>query len=315
MKTALRAVLLTLAAMALLAPAAAMAVPPNVTTGAARDISPTAATVTGSVNPKGRVTTWYFQYGKTKNYGKRTTAQDAGAGTKAVKVSSGLTELTPNTTYHYRLVAINSSGSKLGADKTFKTPQTPTVSTIAAGPNPVVFGQPVVVSGFLVGPKGGGGKQVALLGRAFPFSDSYVQIGNTVVTAENGGYQFVFTPVITTELRVVDKSDDSIVSPALVEAVSLRTTLHATRRGRKGRARFSGTVTPAGNTAVVVIQRRIKGGWKNVRALLTKTGPSGTSSRYSRKISVRTGVFRAVARPNGGSYVEGVSRGRRVRQK
>src|SRR3954452_6410064 len=121
----------------LLAAALACAIPsvataasrPAAVTGKASDQSPTAATVEGSVNPHGLVTTWYFRYGKTSKYGGRTPAQDAGSGTKAIAGSSTLTGLTPNTPYHYRLVATNSAGATRGSDRTFKTPQQPTVST------------------------------------------------------------------------------------------------------------------------------------------------------------------------------------------
>lgn len=316
--TRTRSILLLLAAaLACAIPATAIAAgKPGVTTRNATEVSPTAATVHGSVNPNGLVTTWYFQYGKTKSYGARTPAQDAGSGTKALQVSSTLTGLTPNTNYHYRLVATNSSGSTLGGDRTFKTPQEPTVSTIATAPNPVTFGSPVVVSGFLIGPNGGGGKEVALEGNAFPFTAGFQQIGNSVITADNGGYQFLFTPVVNVQLRVVDRTNPKVVSPVVEQNVAVRVSLKASKRGRKGRVRFSGHVTPAGSASVVLIQRRTsKGGWKNVASPPPHTKSGATSSSFrSRKVKVRPGVFRAVARPGDGAHVEGISKGKRVRR-
>jgi hypothetical protein len=311
-----RVIFLVVAALACAAPSAALAAgPPAATTGAARDVSPTAGTVSGSVNPKGLVTTWYFQYGKTKKYGARTPAQDAGSGTKAVPVSSTLTGLAANTTYHYRLVATNSAGSTLGGDRSFKTPQQPTISTIATSPNPVTFGKPIVVSGFLIGPKGGGGKRVALEGNAFPFTAGFQQIGNTVVTDQNSAYAFVVTPILNVQLRVVDRSDPSIVSPVTVQNVAMRVALRASHRGPRGRARFSGTVAPGGAASVVVIQRRTKhGGWRNVTSTLPHTKSGAATSRFTRKARARTGVYRAVARPGSGAYVEGISGRKRVRR-
>src|SRR4051812_33088949 len=157
-------------------PATALAAAPTATTGGASNVSPNAATVSGTVNPKGQVTTWYFQYGKTKSYSARTTAQDAGSGNKGVKVSATLTGLANATTYHYRLVATNAAGRTVGNDRTFKTPEAPTVSTIAASPNPAVLGRPVVVTGFLSGPRGGGGKQVALEANPWPFTRGFQQV-------------------------------------------------------------------------------------------------------------------------------------------
>src|SRR4051794_12935077 len=105
MTLSIRTALLTAALVCLIPASALAAAKPTVTTGTATGISPDAATVTGALNPNGLVTTWYFQYGKTKSYGARTVAQDAGAGTKRVPVSAPLTGLTNKTTYHYRLVA------------------------------------------------------------------------------------------------------------------------------------------------------------------------------------------------------------------
>jgi hypothetical protein len=111
--------------LALLAPAALAAGEPVVSTGNATAITPTSATVNGTVNPEGQSTTYYFEYGTTTSYGTRTSTADAGAGTADVKVSTAIELLTPNTTYHYRRVASNASGTTLGADVSFKTPKPP----------------------------------------------------------------------------------------------------------------------------------------------------------------------------------------------
>jgi hypothetical protein len=310
MTLSIRTALLAIA-LACVLPATALAAAPTVVTGVTVDISPNAARVTGAVNPEGLVTTWYFQYGKTKSYGTRTTALDAGAGSRRVPVGAQLTNLTHKTTYHYRLVATNSSGTTFGKDRTFKTPETPTVSTIAASPNPATFGRTVVVTGFLVGPRGGGGKQVALEANAFPYTIGFQQVGNTVVTAADGGYSFTFGALLNVQLRVVDRSDATIVSPVLTQNVALAVSLKGKRRSGSRIVRFSGHVRPAASTAAVVIQRRTrKGGWKNVKAILPRKGTS--SDRFSKRVRVRRGVFRAVARPNGGAYVQGVSK--RVRR-
>jgi hypothetical protein len=315
MTLSVRTTLLTVAVACLL-PASALAVAkPTVITGTSTNLSPDAATVTGALNPNGLVTTWYFQYGRTKSYGSRTTAQDAGSGTKRVGVSSTLTGLANKTTYHYRLVATNSQGTTFGGDRTFRTPETPTVSTIASSANPAVFGQGVVITGFLVGPRGGGGKQVALQAKAFPFTGQFQQVGNTVVTAADGSYTFQFGALLNVQLQVVDRSDASIVSPVLTQNVAIRTSLKVKRRSGSRSVRFSGHVSPAGATSAVVIQKRTRrGGWKNVTAILPRRAAAGaTANRFSKRIRVRRGIFRAVARPGSGAYVEGASRRVRVR--
>ncbi len=94
-------------------------------TGNATSIAPTSATLNGTVNPEGQSTTYYFEYGTTTSYGSQTQSASAGSGTADVKVTPSAGPLTPNTTYHYRLVATNASGTALGSDVSFKTPKPP----------------------------------------------------------------------------------------------------------------------------------------------------------------------------------------------
>jgi hypothetical protein len=310
MTLSIRTALLTAALVCLIPASALAAAKPSVTTGAASGLSPDAATVAGSLNPNGLVTTWYFQYGKTKSYGARTTAQDAGSGGKRVRVSATLTGLANKTTYHYRLVATNSQGTTVGADKTFRTPEQPTVSSIAVAPNPSVFGQTVQVTGYLAGPRGGAGKQVALEANPFPFLAGFQQVGNAVVTGADGGYSFTFTSLLGVQLHVVDKSDPSVVSPVWTQTVKLAVSLKAKRS--HGRIRFSGHVRPAGATSAVVIQRRTKkGGWRNVKVILPHKGTTG--DRFAKRVRGPRGRYRAVARSSNGGYAEGVSRRVRVK--
>src|SRR5262249_19583260 len=70
--------------------------------------------------------------GTTTSYGTNTTAKSAGSGTKAVSVATGLTGLAPGTTYDYRIVASNRSGTTFGANETFTTTPPPSVQTQAA---------------------------------------------------------------------------------------------------------------------------------------------------------------------------------------
>jgi hypothetical protein len=94
---------------------------PTATTGSASNVAESSATVSGTVNPRGTDTHYYFQYGATSNYGTNTTSTNAGAGTTDVAASANLSGLAANTTYHYRLVATSSAGTTPGADQTFTT--------------------------------------------------------------------------------------------------------------------------------------------------------------------------------------------------
>jgi phosphodiesterase/alkaline phosphatase D-like protein len=101
--------------------------PPGVTTGAATAVSTTSASLTGTVFPAGQSTTYYFQYGTSTAYGSQSSPSSAGAGTAKTAVSASVSGLSPKTSYHYRLVATNATGTSVGADQTFSTSSVPTV--------------------------------------------------------------------------------------------------------------------------------------------------------------------------------------------
>jgi hypothetical protein len=110
------------------------ALPPTADTNAATAVTGTGATLNGTVNANNDSTTVTFEYGLTTAYGTTVTAdQSPVTGGSNTAVSYSLTGLTTNTTYHYRVVAQNSSGTTYGADMTFFTGTAlPTVTTGAA---------------------------------------------------------------------------------------------------------------------------------------------------------------------------------------
>jgi hypothetical protein len=94
---------------------------PTVTTLAAGGVTPTNATLNGSVNPNGAATTAYFRYGLTTNYGNYSATNALAATNINLSVSKLINNLTANTTYHFQLVASNSVGTSLGNDLTLTT--------------------------------------------------------------------------------------------------------------------------------------------------------------------------------------------------
>jgi hypothetical protein len=119
---AMRLILVTLVALALL-PATAAAQEPVVSTGPAQPVGTTTATLTGTVGPGG--TTYRFEYGTTTAYGLSTAEQTTGDGVEPEAVSAPLQGLTPSTTYHYRLVADGVPGE----DRAFTTAAPPVSPT------------------------------------------------------------------------------------------------------------------------------------------------------------------------------------------
>ena len=94
--------------------------PPVVITNRATYIASYSARLKGTVDPHGLTTTVYFQYGTTISYGL-TTAIQSKTGNTYQNVAATIGGLTASTTYHFRIVATNSAGTRYGADRTFTT--------------------------------------------------------------------------------------------------------------------------------------------------------------------------------------------------
>ena len=90
------------------------------TTRSATDIAGTAVTLNGTVNPEGKPTTAFFQWGASTTYGATTAQQAVGTGTADVPVSARVRGLRSGVTYHFRLCA-QAASVQCGADRTFTT--------------------------------------------------------------------------------------------------------------------------------------------------------------------------------------------------
>ena len=96
-------------------------------------ITSTGATLSTEINPGFGATDFRFQYGATTSYEDRTPpALLAGADGTDHTASAELSELMPGTTYHFRAIATNFSGTSIGTDQTFTTPDVPQIGTSVA---------------------------------------------------------------------------------------------------------------------------------------------------------------------------------------
>ncbi len=143
--------------------------PPLASTGYAPEVTQTTATVKGGVMPRGVETSSFFQYGTSVAYGLQTAATPVGAGTQEVKVTQGLTGLTPATTYHYRLAAVSGAGTTFGQDRAFTTKKIPLKIAIATAPNPALFGARFVVRGSVSG-SDAANQWIVLQANPFPYA-------------------------------------------------------------------------------------------------------------------------------------------------
>ena len=107
--------------------------PPAVATSPATYIASYSTTLNGWLNPHGLAASVYFQYGTTTSYGFSTPVQSQ-TGSTYRSIGANITGLAASTTYHFRIVATNSAGTKYGSDRTFTT-------LSATGP-PVVITSP-----------------------------------------------------------------------------------------------------------------------------------------------------------------------------
>ena len=96
---------------------------PTSATNAASGISATGATLNGTASSNGATTTVTFQYGLTTSYGTTVTATQSPLAADAVNraVSAVINGLACSTTYHFRAVGVNGTGTTNGNDSTFAT--------------------------------------------------------------------------------------------------------------------------------------------------------------------------------------------------
>jgi hypothetical protein len=101
-------------------------------TDAATDVTQESATLNAHFEGTGEDTHYYFEWGHTKAYGKRTAlppGEDAGTTIGVTNLSAQLADLEPGVTYHYRVVAENSIGVSKANDQEFKTFELPAIES------------------------------------------------------------------------------------------------------------------------------------------------------------------------------------------
>ncbi len=103
-------------------------------TGSASSVTQASATLNATVNPNSEeVSECKFEYGTTESYmSSMPCSALPGSGPSPVAVSASIEGLTKQTTYHFRIVATNSTGTSYGSDQTFATGPKPTTITEAA---------------------------------------------------------------------------------------------------------------------------------------------------------------------------------------
>jgi NHL repeat len=108
---------------------------PQIEHVSAVSVATTSARLTASIYTGQFDTTFHFEYGPSAAYGRESPVipADIGAGLENVNIARGLSGLTPNTVYHYRVVAENQQGIVVGGDQTFTTFASPESSQLPDG--------------------------------------------------------------------------------------------------------------------------------------------------------------------------------------
>jgi hypothetical protein len=270
--------------------------PPVVQTGTAQGASTNGVTLTGSVNPGGNNTNWYFDYGLTATYGMKTQPKSAGSGTAVTGVSAVISKLTAGTTYHYRLVATSNAGTSYGSDVTFTTVS---ALTLTASTAQSVYGHIVTLSGVVSSRQTG--VKVEILAQPFGSSSS-ATIGSALTTA-GGTWTYQARPKIQTVYKASAPEGTSTGATVGVRpAVSLRLIT-----GQRFSSRVVAEKSFAGKT--VQLQRLLPGNrWATVAKAKLNSKSSAVFSasslpRGSSMIRVAMSVNQA-----GAGYLGGFSR-------
>lgn len=164
--------------------------------------------------------------------------------------------------------------------------------TIAAAPNPTVFGSTTAIAGRLKGPNNGGAT-VTLRQDEFPYGTDIRSVA-TVKTDTSGNYAFTRRPVRnTTYQAVVGTTVSAGVAVSVRIRMGLRVSDATPRVGQL--VRFKGKACPRHDGLLVKIQRKTStGAFRTVRS--TRLRAAAGCSVYSRSFRVyRDGTFRATS--------------------
>ncbi len=282
--------------------------PPLAYSSYVEHVTTSTALLKARVNPRGVATTYFFQYGPTAAYGFQTPSAAAGSGTVEIPLTRTVSGLQPGTTYHFRVLASSSAGMTASKDATFTTRKVPLSLTADVAPNPVVFGNPLELTGTLSG-TGNAGVAVVLQADPFPYTHGFHDVTSPVATDAAGDFTLpVAGLLLSTQLRAATAGKPAVYSPVVTELVAVRVTLHVRPARRRGDVRLYGTVTPAEPGAGVAFERFVHGRYVPVSGT-TIRGHTGEVSRFARTVRLRrSGLYRALVQVASGAQVSGRSR-------
>jgi hypothetical protein len=225
--------------------------PPATQTGTAQGVGADTALLTGSLDPRSRSTTWWFEYGGSTQYGRSTPTKSVGTSAGAQTVSFTLTGLAAAAVYHYRLVAKSDAGKSYGADATFTTAGV----TIAVTARAVVFGGRIELRGLV--PTHQAGEQVVVF--AQPYGGGSFRSVATVLSDAAGTWVYLARPPVATTYEARWRDG---MSAQIAVGVHPKLLLKRTRSGRLVVSALGGRSFA---NRYAQLQRRLRGRWKTIR--------------------------------------------------
>jgi hypothetical protein len=271
---------------------------PSVATHDASAITKDTATLEARINPQGLSTTYAFDWGTTTAYGTTTPAASAGQGNSTADFATAIGGLQPYTTYHFRVIATNATGTARGRDHSFTTARALTGISVRLARSTIAWSSSTVVSGAVAG-AGAGGVKVSLMRQDFPFALAPVKVAEHTA-GPAGTYVFSVGPLYaSTRLSVVTQSDPAVTSSAVTVRSQLYTKLSISKKTSRT-MQLAGRIYPAVPKGRASLQRR-----SSTRRWIFVSHPklssSKTRSSYQATVprsSKSTTRYRVVVTPN-----------------
>ncbi|MDO8572345.1 MAG: hypothetical protein Q7S11_01080 [bacterium] len=94
---------------------------PIVLTSAKAYPTDTTVVLSGSVTPNGAFTSYWYEFGATESLGNKTSNQTIGSGYTTIPAPAYITGFSKDTSYFFRLVALNQFGTVTGSKYSFQT--------------------------------------------------------------------------------------------------------------------------------------------------------------------------------------------------
>jgi hypothetical protein len=230
-------------------------------------VTATSAAFVGVVNPNGSATTAQFQFNLDRRYGKladvtqSTASQSVGGDFASHVVTTTVTGLDPNATYHVRLVATNKNGATVGTDVTFKTKS-------AAPP-----GSPTLGKTFNLAPVSG----VVLIkvgGMFVPLTQVRQLPKNTLIDALGG------------TLRLITATGGGPARDASAAKAKKHKGKTKTQSGNFGGAVFKVSQAHSGMVTLTLVENAFKGGPSFAQCKAHKAGDPAASAASSKTLQL-----------------------------